>query len=144
DGTAVVYAEPTLAVPAHRRKERLSADVVVPWRGGTNTEQYHPPLPLLGLHQISVTCRLDRMLWQMLVRQNGVVRVRLERAPRRARTRHSYLMPVARSTFGDQEIVPTRALVQVRPLRPDIASALPGAPRHILQVARAHIDLGLK
>ena len=125
DLLALVDHRPALRVPAHRRQEGLTPEVLpvkAPLRA--EGEEHHPPVSFAVLHQVGVPGPLDRLTERRVaVGEDRVARARLERPPGRAGARHRHHVPVLRIPLGDHEVVAPGDLVEVRPLR--IAAARP-------------------
>ena len=87
--------------------------------------------------------RLNRLFGAVGMRQDGVVRIRLERPVRRLRARDRHAMSCARAALREQQVLAAVDRIQVRPLGPDAAGAAPQQLWLAEQSSRRQIELGL-
>ena len=82
DAAAVADGRPAVGGKAHRRQERLAAQVVEAPALRPDAKEHRPGRPVIQLDEIGVAGRLDRVLGPVPVRQDRVAREGLERSER--------------------------------------------------------------
>src|SRR5438552_18900142 len=90
----------------------------------TDAEKHDPPT-VRGSDKITVAKRLKRIVWQLAMGENRILRVRLERSPGRIAARDGQPVVVARAAFGNQQIVFALNFVQMRAFGPDTPRPAP-------------------
>ena len=95
----------------------------------TESETHHPPRTVRGLYQVGMAGSLYRAVLCILVDvgQDGIGGILFVRAVYIAATGYCHFVAVFRAAFGNQQIIPSVFLVNMRPFRVPSARAVPDA-----------------
>src|SRR5947208_2026540 len=90
----------------------------------TKSEKHDPPA-VWRFDKIAVAHGLERILGQMPVGEDGIVRIWLEWTPWRVAPRNGEPVIVARAALGNHQVILAFDFIEVRSFRPDSARAAP-------------------